>query len=67
MRVRHIVIRSLSGLTIFLHISHKRRDFRKKVIEYKMCVLVSSTTLSWNISYSNKNSGMYHKCTEVFM
>jgi hypothetical protein len=26
---------------------HKRHDFRKNVIEYKMCVLILSTTFGW--------------------
>jgi hypothetical protein len=29
----------------FSTLSHKRRDFRKKVIEYKMSVLIFSTIL----------------------
>ena len=29
---------------IFFTLSHKRQDFRKKVIEHKMCVLMFSTT-----------------------
>jgi hypothetical protein len=28
----------------FFTLSHKRHDFRKKVIEHKMCVLTFSTT-----------------------
>jgi hypothetical protein len=32
--------------------SHERHDFRKKVIEYEMSVLVSSTTFVRNISHS---------------
>jgi hypothetical protein len=45
-RVTYIVICGLSGPTMFFHISHKWHDFRKKVIEHKMCVLIFSTTLS---------------------
>jgi hypothetical protein len=44
MRMCHIVICGLSGY--FSTLSHKRHDFRKKVIEYKMCILIFSTTLS---------------------
>ena len=45
MRMRHIVICSLSGSTIiFPTLSHKRHDFRENVTEHKMCVLISSTT-----------------------
>jgi hypothetical protein len=40
---------------IFPH-CQKRKDFRKKVTEQKICVLISSTTFfSENISHSNKN------------
>jgi len=47
---------------IFSTWSHKRHDFRgKKVIEYKMCVLIFSTTFDRNISHSKKNSARYHK------
>ena len=34
------------ALQYFSTFSHKRRDFRKKVIEHKMCVLIFCTTLS---------------------
>jgi hypothetical protein len=30
----------------FSILSHKRHNFRKEVMEYKMCVLIFSTTLS---------------------
>ena len=39
----------------FYTLSHKRHNFRKKVIEYKMGVSSFSTTFVWNIFYSNKN------------
>ena len=29
-------------------------DFRKKVTEYKMCVLIFSTNFVWNISHTKK-------------
>jgi len=41
MRMRHIVISSLSSSTIFSALSLKRRDLpEKKFIEYKMRVLI---------------------------
>jgi hypothetical protein len=44
MRMRHIFIRDLPRSTIFLDISLKKHDFRKKkVIEHKMRVLIYST------------------------
>jgi hypothetical protein len=37
-------------------LSHKRHDFRRNVIEYKMCILIFSTTFVWNISHFEKIS-----------
>jgi hypothetical protein len=63
MRMRHIVICGLSACTFFFKLSHKRHDFRKTIIENKMCVLIFSTTFVWNISHSKKNLARYcHKC-----
>ena len=39
MRMRHIVICSLSGCTIFSTLSHKEHDFRKKKLMNTKCVL----------------------------
>ena len=58
----YIVMCGLSGCTIFFQ-SHKRHDFWKKFIEYKMCVLTSSKTFLWNIFHFKKNWVRYHKCT----
>jgi hypothetical protein len=44
MRMRHIVISGLSGSTMLSTLSHKLHDFRIKVTEHKMCVLIFSTT-----------------------
>jgi hypothetical protein len=41
--MRHIVIRGVSGFTMFSTLSHKRQDLEKKVTEHKMCVLIFST------------------------
>ena len=49
-------------------ISHKHHDFRKKVTEHKMCVLVFSTILSANTSHTKKHSARYcYKCENVFV
>ena len=37
MCMRHIDICGLPGLQYFSTLSHKRRDFSKKVTEHKMC------------------------------
>ena len=63
MRMRHIVICGLPGSTIFFSptLSHKRYDFRKKVTEHEMCVLIFSTKFVWNISHSKENWARYDK------
>jgi hypothetical protein len=45
-RMRHIVTSFVAPLAplYFSTVSHKRRDFWKKVTEHKMCVLIFSTT-----------------------
>ena len=52
---------------IFSTLSQKRHDFRKNVIEHKMCVLIFSTTFVWNFSQFRKNSARYDKkCKRVW-
>ena len=45
-RMRHVVTSFAVRLATpyFSTLSHQRRDFRKKVTEYEMCVLIFSTT-----------------------
>jgi len=53
--------------SIFSTLSHKRYDFRKKVIEHKMCVLTFSTTFVWKSFNSKKKWARYdQKCISVF-
>jgi len=60
-RMRHFVLSSVAcpALPYFSTLSHARHDFRQKVTEYKMCVLIFSTTFVWNISHFEKNSVRY--------
>ena len=52
------------ALQYFSTLSNKRHDFRMKVTEYEMCVLIFSTSFVRNISHSEKNSARYdQKCT----
>jgi hypothetical protein len=43
------------ALKYFSTLSHKRHVFQKKVIEYKMCVLIFCTSFVGNISHSKNN------------
>jgi hypothetical protein len=45
-RMRRIILSSVGCLTLpyFSTLSHKRHDFREKIIEHKMCVLIFCTT-----------------------
>ena len=65
MRMRHIAICGLSGSSIFFHvISQTARFSTKSVTEYKMYVLIFSTTFIRNSSNSVNNSARcYDKCT----
>jgi hypothetical protein len=57
----------LSDTAAFFH-NDTWHDFRKGVIEHKMCVLVFSTTFIWNISHFKKNGARYDQnCILVFM
>jgi hypothetical protein len=46
MRMRHIFLSSVTcpALKYFSTLSHERHDFREKVVEHKMYVLILSTT-----------------------
>jgi hypothetical protein len=48
------VICGLSGPAVFSTLSHKRHDCLEKVVEHKIYVLMFSTTLISNVSYSKK-------------
>ena len=52
--------------SIFTHLINGK-IFEKGVTEYQMCILISSTTFVWNISYSNEKWARYDKkCKLIF-
>jgi hypothetical protein len=54
---QYTVICGLSGSTVLLSTrEHKRHDYRKKIIEHELFVLIFYTLFVWKISYSNENS-----------
>jgi hypothetical protein len=65
MRMRHFMPSVASpALSYFSTLSHKRHDYRIKVVEYKMCVLIFSTTFVSNIFHVKRNAERpYHKRT----
>jgi len=69
----HCTCTTLSSVTCptlqyFFTLSQKWHDFLKKVIEHKMCVLISCSTFFLNISHSKKTCMRYDlKCILVFM
>jgi len=57
----------LSDCTIFSSLSRKQYDFWENFTVHRMCVLISSATLVWNISHSKNYSARYcHKFTKVY-
>jgi hypothetical protein len=59
-RMSPIVSVACSGLPHFSTLCHKRQDFRKKVIEYKVCTLTFSITFAKKNSHFKKNSARYY-------
>jgi len=52
----------------FPTVSHKRQDFRKKVTQHDMCVLICSINFVWNISHTKESwASYYHKYRHVFI
>jgi hypothetical protein len=67
-RAGAILSANFLALPHFSTLSHKRHDFRKKVTEHKMCVLIFSATLIWNFShFKEKEAKYFHKCENIFM
>ena len=53
----YIVICGLLVAPYFSTLSHKRYDFRKKIVEHNINILISFTTFVRHISYSKKKLG----------
>ena len=56
----YVAICGLPQSTNFPTMCYKLHDFREKVIDHKMCDLISSTFFYRKISHSKKNSAIYH-------
>jgi hypothetical protein len=68
--MRHIVTSFVVPLvpSYFSTLSHKRRNFRKMLLNTDMCVLILSTNFVQNVFHSKKNSARHgHKCDNVCM
>jgi acyl-coenzyme A synthetase/AMP-(fatty) acid ligase len=68
--IHHVILSSVTcpAAQYFFTLSPKQQDFRKKMTEHKMYVLIFSTTFIRNISHSKKNRERDDKkCTLVFM
>jgi hypothetical protein len=54
-RMRHIILSCVACLRIpyFSILSHKRHDFREKIIQHKIRVLIFSTTFVSKSSHAN--------------
>jgi hypothetical protein len=53
------------ALPFFSTLSHKAKDFQKKVTEHKVCAFTFSTNFVWNIPHSKNAARYYHKCPQV--
>jgi len=56
-----------AAIPYFATLSHKWYDVWKRVIEYKVSVLIFSTTFVLIISHSKNNSARDNNCTQVFI
>ena len=55
-----------AAVPYFCALSPALHDYRQKVTEHKIRVLILYTTCVWNTSHSKKNWARYHECTYVF-
>jgi len=68
MHMRPIDVCGVSGSIIFFHIISQRAQFKKKIIQHRMCVLIISTIFVSNIFHSKNNRVRYdHICLLVCM
>jgi hypothetical protein len=50
-----------TALPYILTLAHTRHDFGKNIIDYEMCIFISSRIFAWNFSHFKKNSARCHK------
>lgn len=58
---------SFYSLAVCCTLPHKRKDYRRKFLEPKTCVLIFYTNSSKKFFDSKNNLARYHKRTEVFV
>ena len=61
--MRSVILSSVAYPAVpqFPTLSHERHDFWEEVTEHKLCVLIFSKNVTWNVSHCKKKSERYEK------